>query len=462
MKMNFLLKKMHVPLLIGFALLVLLLPLILRFFAHYPLSHSSEAYAHLRISSLIQERGLIQHDPFLNQPYTFNLYDYLLAALSYLFPSAWISILLPLALGVGAILFFYLFLCRLTFSRDHSLLISLLVVLSPAYIYTFTTLTSLSLLLFLTLLGFYLFLRAKTYSAYFSWSLLVLIHWSGFIALCALLAWYLYLYQRNKMQTLLYVFSLGFLVWIFLVMIYPFSFQSELSPFNLWARFYVTDFGATLGYSFITLILSFFYLIHHRDKKPFFLFLIFLFSVISLPSRLLFALVLTMGAGAYILNLIERPWCVLLLKQLTLILIACLFLFANLSYTNRLIHSAPEAAAEQVLLKLSLDKPGLVLSPPDQLDFVSYFAQKKAITLYDNLTDLNQVYYSQRLDITKKTLNQYQIRYILLTPSMINGGVWKEPDQGLLLLLHFSESFIKRYAIDGIEIWEYRGYEGFS
>lgn len=452
-------KKTHLFLLLSIALVVLLLPLLLRFFAHYPISHSSETYAHLRMAHLIQEQGLIRYDSFVNQPYTLNLYDYLLTALLYLLPTTLVSILLPLALGLGSLLLLYFLLLRLDLSSSSSFLISLLVTISPLFIYSFSTLSDLSLLLFLALLGFYLFLHHKIYLAYLSWALLVLIHWSGFVTLCLILTGYLYTCRRNKIKNALHAFSLGFLFWILLIIFYPFTFQSELLSFNLWARLYVTDFGAILGYSFITLILCFLYVVHHWDRNLFLLFLAFLFSIVNEPSRLLFSIVLTLAAGLYFLNLLEKPWCVLLLKQLTLILIGCLFLFASLSYTSRLIHFPPEPALEQALLQLSSNQAGNVLTPPDELDFVSYFAQKKGITLQENPTDLNKLYYSQRLDITKQTLNQYHIRYILLTPSMFNGTVWKEPDQGLLLLLHFSESFIKRYAVDGIEVWEYRDHK---
>ncbi|HLD05172.1 MAG TPA: hypothetical protein VJG90_05645 [Candidatus Nanoarchaeia archaeon] len=436
------------------ALLILISLLALRHFNHYPTLHSPEAYTHLRIAQLIHENGILQFDSLLKQHYTFNLYDYLIAGLSLLAPLSLLSLLIPLLIGVAVAFLFYQILIKYC-NSERTFYILFFFLLSPAYLYSFTTLTSLGFIAFLALLGFWLFLKQKMIWAYLTWALLVLTSWVAFITICLLFLWYLYTYEKNKIQSALHLFSLGFLFWILLIVTHPFNFQDQLLPFQLGLRYYLTDFGAMVGYSFVTFILCLIWLFKYWNKKPLVLLLVFLLSAINLPTRILMSFMLSIGAGLYVANLSERNWQLSLLKQLTLLLIGCLILFSALSYMHRLVQSPPELSLQKALEKLSYEEKGAVLTSPEYSSFTAYFAHQSLANLSQQ--DLSTIYHSQRLDLTKKILDQYDVRYILITPSMRNGGVWNAPNQGLLLLLPFSESFIKRNAVDDIEIWQYRG-----
>ncbi|HII72040.1 TPA: hypothetical protein HA265_04765 [Candidatus Woesearchaeota archaeon] len=64
------------------------------------------------------------------------------------------------------------------------------------------------------------------------------------------------------------------------------------------------------------------------------------------------------------------------------------------------------------------------------------------------------MFYSRKLDDTKKLFQAYNVKHVLVDPEMKDGFVWSKPNEGLLFLFTNKETFEKIYDQDGVEIWE--------
>jgi len=119
------------------------------------------SYYHGRLSQSITEKGAPSSDElsFGGRSYVFNPFHNLLAFLINMFNFILVAKLLPFILGLLSVLMFYLILRKLNLELEKIFLICAILILTPIFIYSFTVLNSHSLIIFLALLGFYLFMH---------------------------------------------------------------------------------------------------------------------------------------------------------------------------------------------------------------------------------------------------------------------------------------------------------------
>lgn len=72
----------------------------------------------------------------------------------------------------------------------------------------------------------------------------------------------------------------------------------------------------------------------------------------------------------------------------------------------------------------------------------------------ERLRDVDAVFNTVNLDEAKRILKKYGVTYIFIDEEMKDTLVWEGQEQGLLSLLHNSETFKNAYANEEVEIWK--------
>ena len=168
-------------------------------------------------------------------------------------------------------------------------------------------------------------------------------------------------------------------------------------------------------------------------------------------------------AGAGITYLTERKWNISMLKQLSILVITCGLLFSTISAAGQISRLGPsnDIAESLTWLKGHSRSGQVVLSSPENGLWIQYFAVRAAtvderMTPEDNRTrmadDALKTVYSEKAAMYFKSTNT---SHVLITPDMMEGSVWNQPEQGLHQLLKDDETFKNVYHSDGIEIYEY-------
>ena len=129
------------------AIMILITPHLLRYFNGNILI-GEESYYHAKIAE----------DIIKNRFFNINPYDFLLFFFSYFLGVEFSSKLLPFLLGICFLLLFYLILKK--YFNEEIFLILFILILSPAFVYTFTISNIHSFFIFIIFLFFY-FLKNK-------------------------------------------------------------------------------------------------------------------------------------------------------------------------------------------------------------------------------------------------------------------------------------------------------------
>ncbi len=129
------------------AVIVLLIPHLVRFLFYNNIMIGEEPYYHATIAKQIIEQN--------------NPYHLVLASTGYFMGIDLASKLIPLLLGLLSVLVFYLILKDFKIKIKERFFISLILLISPAFIYLSVISSAYSVSVFLTLLGIYFFLKKK-------------------------------------------------------------------------------------------------------------------------------------------------------------------------------------------------------------------------------------------------------------------------------------------------------------
>ena len=64
------------------------------------------------------------------------------------------------------------------------------------------------------------------------------------------------------------------------------------------------------------------------------------------------------------------------------------------------------------------------------------------------------MFYSSDFSETLKLMRKYGVRYVIITPEMKNGKVWKKDGEGLVFLVEYDKHFKKLIENEGVAVWE--------
>lgn len=426
-------------LLIAVALAVLLTPPIINYLNNKPMLIGGESYYHLTA----EPREAI------NNPLIF-LVKYVPDNLLFI---------LPIIFAFGTIL------CLLSLIKsakpEFTFFYLLILIISPAFIYTFTTISAYSFFLLLFLLGLVVLNRNSSWK-YFCVLFFVPAAFfdllSTFLMLISL-AIIFYLRKKDKMVWLTGAIGLFFLTAKQLLLKTPLVY----GPFHAQQFFpdFIADFGGLNGISFFVVILALIgILVTWKQEGLYwsylFLPVVIIATIYNTQAVFFLTLLTTFFATAGLIKLLERQWTLSSLKKFTILLIFLSLLFSTISFINRLPLSSPTSAEQKSLVWIynNVDYETVIFTLPEDSYYISYFTKKEPFYkphTHDEHKEeattkiLTAAYISELFPL----LEENEIKFIFITPKM------RAEAESLLFLLK-NERFKLAYSTKEVEIWMFK------
>jgi len=461
--------------LILLALIILISSFIIRdkYNAGYPIG--DESYNTLRYGRYIAENNVLpQEDPYSygSRPFI-NEFGYPLI-LSFM-PDNW-QYILPLIFGLLSLFFYYKIVEKT--NPEVKVLASLLLIISPIYIYLFSTTTKHSIGLFLLFLGFYSYIKDNKKLSILIFSLLAFFNY--LLSLTSVLLFLAYSIKNKKWNDFVIMLILN--ITIFLVQfktIFSLGFPETIfgaihfSMVNFFSVI-LSDFGSKLGISIFVLVLGFIGIYYHWKDNFRYIFIYLavlislLISVYIIQSFVLVFPFLTFTAAYGIVALIKHEWKSNILKQITILIIICGLLFSGLSYINRISTFTPTAGFGEGLSYIKeLNSTGIIFSDYIRGVYISYAKKSNfmdAKFLYapnfkQRYADSGRILHGKNIKETVALINRYNIDYIWIDKEL-KESLWGKTDIELLFFLKYSpENFEKVFDNGDVEIYKYVGIE---
>lgn len=466
--------KNNLKWLILISLGVLFLPMVIRFISFgQHIVPGVDTYNDLSmVKQLSQEQRIYTDDDY-------NLYHYALYFLSKKIPLEILALVLPVILGVASMLLWCMLLEQTELKNTTKLMSSLLLLFSPIFMYIFTISSFLSLLVFLTLLAFFLITRENKIMHYSSTIFLFMIGTMSFFTPLFIISLYLYVTYFNKrenQQKSAHNSRFRVIFWIIIAMFIClgsfFIFKTPvvavypLENMNLFQN-NISDLGAVMGFGVFTLLLfciGLYYILKERKNVLIWLMVVGMLAIISFyynkyRSLLNFAVILFAAYGYN--KLWDRKWDIPVLKKICLFMLLLGVVFSGLSFSNRLTAWQPTGEIVEQLHMIKENFPeGKILSHPENGFFINYYLNEERAFLHKQVKDqykyevANTIFHSRNIEETELILQKHNIKYFLITTKMKTGQVWKKDNDGLLFLLEKSEKFKRVGKTQDIEIWE--------
>lgn len=426
---------------------VLAVPHALRFAGDNNYPAGSAGYGILREAALVRSASSL--DSFTGESIMPDLHTYLIAGFLGIMPPFLAARILPFVAGLlAAALFFAL--ARKLMKERAAAVAGILFVLSPAFIFIFSTFNRWYLTVVLVLFTLLFFVEKKTVLCAVVSGLVLLASPLAFVLLAATF------FVRPPEDWRRFIMVLGPFVLAAAVIYGVFAGHVVLPLFAFSP--YIVDFGAPFGIDVAFLILGAIGIAFVRKRISIAL-IILLAGAFFNPLILIFAcLLLPLSAGLAGAHLLERSWSLPNLKQLTLLVIACTILFSVTSYEKQLAKAEPTPFFVRAVENIP-ESDGVVLAPQVYAPYIQYFAGRRVGSPHGN-DSLERIYQSRDLKTTEALLNAFQIDTFFVTKDMRQGLVWDRGGEGLDFLLPHSDRFVNLYLYKNdqveYEVWAYR------
>ena len=432
-------------LLCSLLIIFLAIPAIKNVISEKPLLMGGESYYHL-----------LQADQ--------HWYYYPLHLALSLLGTQWI-ILLLLALALSSLLLFLRFTAQIQLPERVSFFIALFTIITPAFIHSFSTLSAVSYVTFLTLLGFTVLTHPKKNIQWLSAIPFVLTTFFDlFSSSVTVVLLALYVYVRRKESRTLPVFLLGAVTLCTLLNFVLLSQPFVLGPFHeqQYTADFISDLGGSSGLGLFLVLLMIIGLMVTWKQPEFaatYVFIPFLIPFYFYSTETIFPIALLASFSATIgfLKLFDRTWTLPTLKKFTLLVIMLGLLFSTLTYLSRITAESPTAQDAEALTWIQENalSDAIILSDPENSYFIQSIAQRTPFAAPHQPAKINfteQIFSATYIKDLFPLLEQEYINYIYLTPRM------KErlpKDQGLRFLLK-NERFKLVYSSEDTEIWFFK------
>ena len=439
--MGHLLKYQHWYL-YSLAVIVLLIPILQNVIAQNPLVWGAESYYHL----LQAHQGGIQ-----------NLHLHPLArAMDFLPDDA--LVIIPFLRAILSIFLFQVVTKRLKMSDRFRFIFLGFLIVTPAFIYTFSTISASGFFILMTLFGFFFLTDTRKLVQYLSIIPFLLATWVDLFSTLFMLVLLISFSTRHKsnagiLASVLASLSLLF-HWLFMKQPFftgPFHVESGIP--NL-----ISDLGGVSGISFFLLLLAVVGISVTWKRKNFYLaYIILPFIVIAyiFTTHTIFitSLLAIFFATIGFIKLFEQKWQLKTIKKFTLILLLLGLFFSGLSYLDRIDEHSPTAAEVETLqwIEETTDKD-YVLSSPENSYYIQYFADRKP--LYAVTNQHQTVFDTPALQTTYTTelfpiLEENEVRIIYISESMME----ELPDDVGFRFLLKNERFKLVHTRGDVEVW---------
>jgi len=404
-------------------------------------------------------------------------YDYgnpiLLNILSFI-PLNIVLLVLPILLGILSFILYYNLLKELGVYHDVRTLASLILIVSPPFLYAFSNFNSFTIPLFLVLLGFYWFIKNKARFYILALFISFLLAFFGiFNSVIFLLILLLYCFTKKKLGLFLVFFVCNLFLLLFLnyLIISNYGFPESVRFGGYLLKNFIFDLGGGYGISLFLLFLLLFGFskLWEKKYKNSSFYIIFFIAIgllfISLKTMVYFNLFLCVLAGLGFLKIWTRKWESNIIRNATLLFLIVGLLFSGVAFFIEFSKVGPSDELMDALdsLKNKGTNKEVVLSHYKNGFWINSLTGKKNVVdgyfdyapdVNERLFDVNHVFSTRSADKTLEILDKYSVDYILITKDMKEGLVWHRDNEGLLFLLKNNPEYFKLfYNKDGIEIW---------
>lgn len=416
-----------------------------------PLLLGPESYYHL---SSFQNRAGVEYFP--------------LGMLAAFIPEKAVFIL-PVLLTLGTLLLLPVLLSRVGIKDETRFLFSIFLVLTPAFLYSGSTLSAAMLVLFLMAAGFILLSNEGNKSKILSFAPLVLISFIEVISTAiTIVLFLLYCSHQRKAKSAKKRGTTTKIIWLLslLLVVNTLFFREAfaLGPFHTQDRIadLVSDLGGISGIGFTIILLSFIGIVlfwrHHQYRWLYGLLLALALAYIYSTQVILYlSVVVAFFAAVGFQALFRKKWSQPTLKIFTLLLVLLSICFSTASYLQRISSIGPsqEDITALTWIKENIPAEKSIVALPGQGYYIRYFSghepfyephQREQAGLQN--TVLNSTY----IGITFPILERHEVGAVYVTPD------WKEQypaDQGGLLFLLKNERFKLGYSSGGYEVWKF-------
>ncbi|MBS3167786.1 hypothetical protein J4216_01535 [Candidatus Woesearchaeota archaeon] len=379
--------------------------------------------------------------------------------------------ILPFFLGILSFVLFYLLVDKV--KPELKFMASLILIVSPTFLYFFSVSTKYLASVFFIILGFYLFKTDKKILSYLSFLL------SGFFSIfglfLVLLSFLFYAYTKKsykEFSLLLTFFLISFILQFYRLLFIglPPDFLLGLREFSFvnLISFIIFEFGGKYGFSLFIFVLALIgiYFYYNRFYRFIFIYLVLFFLLLFAfyNHYILFYLSFLMAffAALAFSMLFKHNWKSGIFKFMTLLVLICGILFSFLVYYNELPNFSPDQNYFQAIKLLkSHDNQDVVFSSYRNADFIKYankktFLDENALYVSDidqRINDFEVIMNSTDLNKTLSYFNNYNVTYILFDKKTKIRYFNNNNEKFMFLLTYGGNYFIPLVVNDDVGLW---------
>jgi len=446
--------KKHLLGILILAVIMIALPLRLRFAHNNPTMAGSEPYYHARMAMEILS-GIPQIDKSITNGREYVLQPYhLILALAYKTLGTRAFNLMPIVFAMSSFIFYFLLLRKLKVPESNQPWILLAYALSPPLIAVGAISTPHSFVLALLISGTWLMLGRWWWLGIINFIIASLAGLVYNLAAIAFLLILMLIRKRTKPIILATIISLT----IFIGGHHPASIELPRGVMQ-----YISDIGGTYGFSIFAFLLAIVgAALSWRHKKAYYgaytITLLFLTGSFFYPDLLVFAnVIISALAGVALATLAQRKWKLTFLRQGALLVLFCGLLFSGIAHAVNIADAPP---SPEFFKALNFPQ-GTVLTHENYGFWVEAAGHKAVIDPLwkklpepeDQKWDVAAMFSSTDLVKTNLLLKKYNVTHILITPEMQHGLLWEREELGLAFLVENSETFKKLETGSRIRVW---------
>ncbi len=391
------------------------------------------------------------------------------------------SRILPIILGMISLIVFYLIVRKLLENKRSAQLSILFLLLSPPFLYTFSTSNTRMLPITLTLLGVSFLLYKKTIPAAI---IFAIIPFFGTLHSMIALALFFIHVVVGKQNKKLFFFILAINLVLIGLLNVPtikayglpsmLDFRIKELGLNFTFQNFIAEFGGVFGLSIFSIILALSGFAAMWKKKFHYLTIyIALFLFILLSIYLVWPIIhlnflISILAAIGLTNLRSIKWESRLIKNFTMIILLSGLIVTFLIHINYISSLPPNQDIIDSLEALNAESnpEDVVLSHYSNGLWIESIASRPVLMdssfvyapgVNEKYADTQKIFSSRSIDEVAPLLEKYRIRFILITNDMKSGEVWKNEEDGLLFLLKYNTRFKKLFSNQDTELWWYIG-----
>ena len=346
--------------------------------------------------------------------------------------------IVPIILGISSMLLFYVLLRKFKFSYDIVIISTLILIISPSFIYLFGTLNDHSFTSFIFLLALYLLITKKEFLGIAVLYLVPFFSINSTLLMLLLILVYSLKNQRFRL-------FLGALPSLILLYFSP----TKILP--CYGSSIISDFGGHYGLGMFVVLLSLFGLKYLWKKKYTYIFvyiviiILCIFSSFDIRNLSYLNFILVGLAALGLVDLMRIEWRSSMIKKLSIFIMINGLIFSGLSYITLVSFDLPNKGILDMMDYIKTIPDGKVFSQSSREPWIEYSG--KIFVADENL------FYTKDLEQAMVVINAKNIKYLWIDKEM-EEKIWTEEEQGLQFLLEYSKKFKKNKINYYVTLWE--------